>query len=235
MAEENDQEKTEEPTQQRREDFRKRGQVAQTKELASALFLFTAVAMLYFISPLFLSSLTDIFRMSFGEGLVAVAREGDWVNLARFAGLKMVLMITPLMAVLLVISFVSGAVQVGFLYNEEALQFKPDRLNPAEGFKRLFSLRSVVEGIKAMLKVSCVGLIVWLVLKDEVGKIPELQSFSVEQVMAYLGMITIKIVASVAFFVAVIAGIDFLYQKYELEKKMMMSRQEVKEEMKSRE
>jgi flagellar biosynthetic protein FlhB len=235
MAEENDQEKTEEPTQQRREDFRKRGQVAQTKELASALFLFAAVAMLYFLSPLYLNSMTDLFKMSFGEGLVAVARQGDWVSLARFAGLKMVIMMLPLMAVLLVISFASGAVQVGFLYNEEALQFKPDRLNPAEGLKRLFSLRSVVEGIKAVLKVSCVGLIVWLVLKDEIGLIPELQSYSVEQVMAYLGAITVRIVASVAFFVAVIAGIDFLYQKFELEKKMMMSRQEVKEEMKSRE
>ena len=235
MAEDNDQEKTEEPTQQRREDFRKRGQVAQTKELASAMFLFSAVAILYFISPLFLSSLTDIFRMSFGEGLVSVAREGDWVNLARFAGLKLVIMLLPLMAVLLVMSFASGAVQVGFLYNEEALQFKPERINPTEGLKRLFSLRSVVEGIKAVLKVGCVGLIVWLVLEDEVHKIPQLQSYSVEQVMAYLGTITIKIVASVAFFVSVIAGIDFLYHIYELEKKMMMSRQEVKEEMKSRE
>ena len=235
MAEENDQEKTEEPTQQRREDFRKRGQVAQTKELASAMFLFTGVALLYFLSPFYLKTFTELFQMSFGEGLVAVARQESWVSLVQFAGLKLVMMLLPLMGVLVVISFASGALQVGFLYNEEALQFKPDRLNPIEGFKRVFSLRSVVEGIKAVIKVSCVALIVWVVLRDEVKTLPALQSYSVEQLMGYLGAITVKIVMSVAFFVLVIAGVDFLYQKFELEKKMMMSRQEVKEEMKSRE
>jgi len=235
MAEESDQEKTEEPTQQRREDFRKRGQVAQTKELASALFLFSFVVVLWIAGPYLLDSMVSLFQMSFGDGLVRSARSGEWMSVTRFATMKLALMILPIMGVLLVISFVSGVVQVGFLYNEEALQFKPERLNPTEGLKRLFSLKSVVEGVKAVAKVSCVTFIVWLILRDELHMIPELQSFSSSQLMAYLATVTLKIISSVAFFVLVIAGLDFLYQKYDIEQKMMMSRQEVKEEMKSRE
>ena len=235
MAENNDQEKTEEPTQQRREDFRKRGQVAQTKEFASALFLFSAMGMFWLGGSFFMQQLTDVFTMSFSDFLVKSVREGDWIPAAGFAVEKVGLMTLPVFGFLWVMSFASGALQVGFLYNEEALQFKPERLNPTEGLKKIFSMRSLVEGVKAVAKVTVVGGISYLILREEISMLPQLVTFSIEQLFGYVGYVVFKMIAAVAFFVLIISGLDFLFQKYDLEKKMMMSRQEVKEEMKSRE
>lgn len=235
MAENNDQEKTEEPTQQRREDFRKRGQVAQTKEFASALFLFSALGMFWLAGSFFLQQVSEVFTLSFSDFLVKSVREGDWISAAGFAVEKVFLITGPIFGFLWVISFASGALQVGFLYNEEALQFKPERLNPTEGLKKIFSIRSVVEGIKAVAKVMVVGGISYLILKDEIVVIPQLVTFSIDQLFGYIGDVIFKLIAAVGFFVLVISGLDFLFQKYDIEKKMMMSRQEVKEEMKSRE
>ncbi|MCB0407222.1 MAG: flagellar biosynthesis protein FlhB [Bdellovibrionales bacterium] len=235
MAESNEQEKTEEPTQQRREDFRKRGQVAQTKEFASALFLFSFLLLMWFAGRFFLKQAEDVFTMSFTDYLVRAVREGDWIVAAHFAISKIFLITGPIFGFLWLISFASGALQVGFLYNEEALQFKPERLDPMEGFKRIFSLRSVVEGIKAVAKVLAVGLIAYLILKDEIAVIPHLVTYSVGQLITYVGSVVFKLIGTVGFFVLVISGLDFLYQRYDLEQKMMMSRQEVREELKSRE
>ncbi len=235
MAENNDQEKTEEPTQQRREDFRKRGQVAQTKEFASALFLFSALGMFWLAGSFFLKQISDVFTLSFSDFLVKSVREGDWISAAGFAVEKVFLITSPIFGFLWIMSFASGALQVGFLYNEEALQFKPERLNPTEGLKKIFSIRSAVEGIKAVAKVMVVGGISYLILRDEIVVIPQLVTFSIDQLFGYIGEVIFKLIAAVGFFVLVISGLDFLFQKYDIEKKMMMSRQEVKEEMKSRE
>lgn len=235
MAENNDQEKTEEPTQQRRDDFRKRGQVAQTKEFASALFLFSALLVFSMAGDFFLKQLSDVFTLSFSDYLIRAVRDGDWMVAAKFAIGKVFLITGPIFGFLWIISFASGALQIGFLYNEEALQFKPERLNPVEGFKKIFSLRSVVEGVKAVLKVMAVGGIAYVILKDEIVVLPQLVNFSIEQMFGYVGDVIFKLIAAVGFFVLVISGLDFLFQKFDLEKKMMMSRQEIKEEMKSRE
>lgn len=235
MAENNDQEKTEEPTQQRREDFRKRGQVAQSKELASAILLLASILLFGTGGEYFLEKLTDVFTMSFTDYLVKSVREGDWIVAAGFAVKSVIYITIPIFGMIWILAFASGAMQVGFLYNEEALQFKPERLNPTEGFKKIFSMRSLVEGLKAVAKVMVVGGIAYLILNDEIRILPQLVTFSVHQLFSYIGTVTLKLIAAVSFFVLVIAGLDFLFQKYDLEKKMMMSRQEVKEEMKSRE
>lgn len=235
MANDSDQEKTEEPTQQRRDDFRKRGQVAQTKELASALFLLASLLMLWLSGRFFMEQIVEVFHLSLGEALVQATREGDWIAASQFAFQKTVLITAPVFGFFWIISFASGVLQTGFLYNEEALEFKPERLDPIEGFKRIFSLKSLVEGVKSVLKVLCVSGVAYLVLKDEISVLPQLVNFSVEQMFGYLSTVVFKLIAGVGFLVLIISGLDFLYQKYDIEQKMMMSRQEVKEELKSRE
>ena len=228
-------EKTEEPTQQRREDFRKRGQVAQTKELGSVLALVSSLAAIWFLSRFFLIQITDVFNMSFGSFLVQAARENDWLAAFRYSIEKVFLIVGPIGIILWLVSFASSVVQVGFLVNEEAIQFKVDKLNPIEGFKRVFSLRSLVEGIKAVFKMSIVVTIAIVVVKSEIVTLPKLVTYNVDQIFKFLGGVTFKLVAGVSFFMGVLAGLDFLFQKWDLEQKMKMTKQEVKEEMKSRE
>lgn len=235
MAEMGEEERTEDPTQQRREDFRKRGQVAQTKELASALLLLTILLVMWFLGRFFLKHVTDIFTLSFTDFIVDAARSGDWVQASRIALEKVFFIVAPVAGIFWLVSFACSVVQIGFLVNEEALQFKTDRLDPIEGFKRIASLRSVFEGMKALIKLILVASVVYMVIKSELVKIPSLVTFSVEQIFTYIGHLTFKLIGGVGTLMLVLATVDFFFQRWDIEKKMRMTKQEIKEEHKSRE
>lgn len=235
MAEENDQEKTEDPTPQRREDFRRRGQIAQSKEISAVLILLASLIAIWALSRFFLIQMYEVFTRSFSDFVVMSARQEDWFAALQFAGTKAALIILPLGALLWLIGVASSLVQVGFVSSEEALKFDLNRLNPVSGFQKIFSMRSLVEGIKSIFKVLIVSTIVYLVLSAEIYQIPNLMHFNVEQLFAYLGVITLKLVGGVVAFMGVLAAADYFFQWWELEKKMRMTKQEVKEEIKSRE
>jgi flagellar biosynthesis protein FlhB len=228
-------ERTEEATQQRRDDFRKRGQVAQTRELASVMALLGSALILWFLGRFFLTQVTSMVTESLGPFLLEAARNGDYVPAMIFVTKKGALILAPLMGILAVMSVMATVTQIGLLQNEEALEFKAERIDPVAGFMRLFSLRAVVEGLKAVLKLVLVISVLYVLVKDDVVRMPLLVSYSVEQLAAYMGDLTIRLLGGVGFFMGLIAAADYFFQRYELEKQMRMTKQEVKEEHKSRE
>lgn len=232
----NDQEeKTEEATQQRREDFRKRGQVAQTRELASVLMLLSSALVLWLLGRFFLIQVSEILTQSLGPYLVEGARNGDYVPVTVFILKKAGLVLAPLVGILAVMSVASTVVQIGLLQNEEAMKFDLEKINPLNGFKRIFSLKSLVEGLKSVLKMILVICVVALLIKDQVIRVPDLVNFSMNQLMVFVGDMTIRLMGGIGIFMAVIAAADYFFQRWDLEKQMRMSKQEVKEEHKSRE
>lgn len=236
MAADADQgERTEEATQQRRDDFRKRGQVAQTRELGSVLLLFCGVLIIWMMSRFFFQQLLEIFNASFGDSMVGAVRQGDFTTALKVAATRLGLIIAPLALVFWIVSFVSSLMQVGFLYNEEALQVRWERLDPVQGFKKILSLRAMIEGVKAVLKVTVILGISYIMLRDQIHALPKLMNYSVSQIFEFLGVLMVRLLASVGFFMLVLAGLDYLYQRWEMEKEMRMTKQEIKEEVKSRE
>ncbi len=236
MASEADQgERTEEATQQRREDFRKRGQVAQTREFASVLLLFTSVLLIWMLSSFFFRQIHEIFFASMGDDLVAAVRGGSFTHLATFAGVKFAYLVLPVLGVMWVIGFASTLIQVGFLYNEEALEVKWERMDPVQGFKRMLSLRALTEGLKAVLKLTVILALSYWLLKDQITALPKLMSFSMGEIFTFLGQLTVRLLAGVGFFMLGLAGLDYFYQRWDMEKEMRMTKQEIKEEHKSRE
>lgn len=230
-----DQEKTEEATQQRREDFRKRGQVAQTRELASVLALLGSATLLWALGRFSLQQVSELITYTLGPNLVNAVRTNEFAPVVFFVLKKMVFLAGPVIVMLLLLSIISTVVQVGLLYNEEAFDFNLDKINPLNGLKRVFSLKSVVEGGKALIKLVFVVATVYWLVKDEMQVLPRLSSLSVEQIMTYTGSLTVKLLAGLGIFMAVIAAADYFFQRYDLEKQMRMSKQEIKEEHKSRE
>lgn len=229
-------ERTEEATQQRREDFRKRGQVAQTRELSSVLLLFSTVLMIWMMSRFFFDQIRQLFFASLGDDLVeAIRGGGQMFHLANFALVKLAYLILPVMGVYWAVGFASSLLQVGFLYNEEALQVRWERLDPVQGFKKMFSLRAFTEGIKALIKVCLILGISYLLLKNHIQTLPHLMSFSITQIFVFLGSLTVRLLAGVGFFMLVLAAADYFYQRWDLEQEMRMTKQEIKEEIKSRE
>ncbi len=234
MAEENG-EKSEQATDARREEFRKKGNVAHTKELGSAVLLLAAAGGVYALSRFFFQNLFEVFQYSFGSHMVVLVREGNFTEAMQFCAVKGLILIAPVMGIAALLGAATSIMQVGFLQVEDAVSPNFEKLDPVAGFKRIFSLRAVVEALKSILKMGAIGFVLYILLKGEVAQVPYMLTFSIEQIFSYLGTVVVKLLGGVGGVMLVIAAADYFYQRWDLEKKMMMTKQEVKEEHKQRE
>jgi flagellar biosynthetic protein FlhB len=164
-------EKTEEATQTRREEFRAQGDVAQTKELASAVILLVIAGAVMSLGRYFFSELYELFQYSFGSNMVIASRTGDMFTGLRMAGEKAVVLVLPVFGITLLIGVASSVVQTGFLQVEDGLTADINRINPLEGFKRLFTLKNIVEALKAVLKCAFIGYIAYRLMEKEAYQI----------------------------------------------------------------
>lgn len=228
-------EKTEEATQARREEFRKRGQVAQTRELTSAAVLFFGFLIIYFSGRYFMRHMVSLFNVFFGDGLLQSLEHEDLKKMTLLAGKSILELFLPVGLLISGVAAFSIIVQIGFLQIEDALGPNLEKIDPFSGIKRIISFRSVVEAIKALTKIMMVGMVIYFVFKSEVIKLPRLSEQPVDTVLSYMGTkVGVLLVSISALFFALAAG-DYFFQRWDLEKQMMMTKQEVKEEHKSRE
>lgn len=235
MAESEDSERTEEATPQRREDFRKRGQVAQSRELSSVLVLFASLFAIWFLGRFFFDQIYQVFTRSFTDFLLTSARDEDWVEALKFSFTKAAFIVGPIAVIMWIVNVTSTVIQIGFLHNEEALNFDFSRLDPVAGFQKIFSLKGLVEGFKAIIKMSLVAVIVFSIISSEAHKVPQLSHYDVNSLFVYMGVILLKLMGWVGLFMLTLSGLDYFFQRWDLEKKMRMTKQELKEEIKSRE
>lgn len=234
MAEDQD-EKTEQASDSRREEFRKRGQVAMTRELGTALLLMAAAGLLYAISRYFFVNIVEVFNVSFGLSMLKMVKAGEYSDLLWFVGEKLFFLLGPVMLGALVIGVASNLVQTGFLQVEDALSFNLGRLNPLASIGRIFSMKGIGELVKSILKMIVVLTVMYFLLKSELRLIPYLSAYSIAELFVYLGRVLFKLLMGTGTFMLVIAVADYFFQRWQLEREMMMTKQEVKEEHKSRE
>ncbi len=236
MAEENDMgDRTEEATAQRREDFRKRGQVAHTREFATVLVLFGGVFLLWSVGQIFVSHISGFLSHAFAEAVPLTARTGDIVSPLKFILGKGVLVTLPIGLGFMFLGIVSQVLQTGFLAKENAVQIDFSHIDPIQGLGRIFSLRAVVEGIKSCAKFLLITSIIYIVLKDEIQGASRLSSMAIPQLGVHIALVSGKLLMSAAIFLLVLAIFDYGYQRWTLERQMRMTKQEVKEEIKNRE
>ncbi len=228
-------EKTEQATDARREEFRKQGQVAQTRELATALSLLVSSGAIFMLSSFFFDQLQTLFNATFGLQMLEWIHGNRPAEALMFGGLRLAMTMAPVLLITAIVSISSTLIQVGFLDVEDALAPNFERISPAAGFKRLFSIRSLSEGIKSILKFSILGMVVLLILKGEVHKFPSLLDGSPQYLLNFMGGIVGKLLFGLGISMLVIAGFDYFFLRWDIEQKMMMSKQEVKDETKQRE
>lgn len=228
-------EKTEEATQARRDEFRKRGQIANTKELGSGLILLTAFVVIYLAGQFFLREIFELFELSYGSNLSAAAREESFKSVLIVALKKFVFLFFPLGLIAMVIGVMSSFFQIGILNVENALEPDLNKINPMSGLQRLFSLKALVEGLKSLVKISMVIYLIYYILSKDIVSIANLMDFSAREMLEFIGQKTSQLIGVVAMLMIVIAAADYFYQRWDLEKQMMMTKQEVREEIKSRE
>lgn len=228
-------ERTEQATDTRRDEFRRRGQVAMTRELGTALIFLISAGLVYILSRYFLTHINEVFDRTYGDQLVQTVRSGELTDTFKFVGLKLVFLLGPVFLISLVIGVASQVVQTGFLQIEDALSPDLNKLNPLNALGRIFSMRGVAELLKSILKMAIVFMSMYFLLKGEVKQIPYLSGYSIEQILSYMGTIIFKLLMGTGIFMLVLALADYFFQRWQIEKDMMMTKQEIKEEMKSRE
>lgn len=228
-------EKTEKATPKKRRDSRKKGQVAKSVDVNTALILLMMFIFLMFFGASFVKQLLHIFQRSFAEfALMDVTLEsvqmmfvGLTIEAAKAAG--------PILAVAFVAAIASNYLQVGFLFSTEAVQLKPERINPLQGFKKIYSLRAIVELAKSVLKISFIGLVTFGFLwwqKDKLMPLGQLAPASAASVLGkFVGEMGIAASAVLMF----VAALDYVYQRYDYEKNLRMSKQDIKDEYKKTE
>ena len=227
-------EKTEQATDSRREEYRKRGQVAMTKELGSAIFFLVAAGLIYISGRFFLHNMYEIFERAMGGELVRNIREGHISDVFLFLGTKLVILLGPVFGVALVIGVGSQVIQTGFLQIEDALSPDLNKLNPMNALGRIFSMKGLAELFKSVLKMGAIATMMYLLLKAEIKQIPYLSGYAVPQLLSYLGEVLFRLLVGTGIFMLVLAVADYFFQRWQLEKEMMMTKQEVKEEHKTR-
>lgn len=236
MAEDNkDQEKTEQATTKRRQDAREKGQVAKSRELASVAVLGACLLYLYFDASVMASRLMDLMKMSFRTSGQMTLTIDTIQSLILERVFQVSLLLGPLLLIVFLAGFISNILQVGFLFSSEAITPKFSKIDPIQGFQRLFSIRSLAEFIKVILKMAVVGLVAYLTIKDEITKTLPLIELNVYDILCFIGKVSFKILYVTCYVLIIIAILDYGYQRWEHERSIKMSKQEIKEENKQSE
>lgn len=223
--------KTEKATPKRREEARKKGQVARSSDLNGAVVLMAALMALSAFAPGMLHRIEDATR----ELLVLVShpgvvdREGVGTVLAEVAR-AWLLSLAPIAVVCLVAGVVASVAQVGFRPSPAALKPDPKKLNPISGFKQIFGQHALFEGAKSLVKVVAVGAIAALALLPKLEEIGALVGTPPQALAAEIAQLVLHIAQRAAFAYLLIALADIVYQKRRHEKSLRMDKQEVKDE-----
>ncbi len=235
MAEDRHQ-KTEQPTHRKQQKARDRGQVVKSPELQGSLLLLTGIGALSVLGPWIHRQLLDRFAFSFHN--VAQARVGrdtvpamvaDWTQWSAFV-------VTPMM-VLVALGGIASVlwIQGGFVYSTEALSPKLERLNPIEGFKRMFSGRLLFNFARDILKLAITGLVCYVTLAEAIPTIVERADRTLAETLSWIGSTTVELAMKVGAVFLVVGLMDFAYQRRSHINDLKMSRRELKDEAKESE
>ncbi len=233
MPESAGQERTEKATSKKRLEARKKGQVAQSREVSSVMILMTALGVFYFAGSWIFWNLSGIISTVYQN--IEVLRFTS-VNSAHTFSIEyfyqFVRVLLPVLVPVAVMGFVANVIQVGFVISTEAMALKLNKLNPVAGMKRFVSLKSMVELGKSIIKVLFIGGIAYLLVKSEIQEFPLLIHQEVGQILVFIARVALKVCFFVCLALMILAAIDYIYQRWQYEQDLKMTKQEVKDEQK---
>ncbi len=219
--------KTEKATPRRRQKAREEGQVLKSQDVPIAFSLFTAAVLLYFYVSFAYGRLTELSRFVFSQLSTCDIGHLIVVSLQQFFFL-----ILPVFLFLLVAGFTGNVVQFGFLFSTKPLVPKLDVINPVKGFQRLFSLKTLFEAFRNTLKLLLALVVGYYSAKFILSGFNSMAFLPFGQQVYFLVKYTVLLFFVFGLLSLPIAGIDFLYRRWEYEENLKMSKQEVKEERK---
>ena len=227
--------KTEEASTERREDYREQGSVAQSHELSQVAGLAAIAVFITWYAPQVIFRSQRILVQNFQAIQSFRVSEKNILSYLSYQWVELLSIILPFFIVAAVAGSLVTLLQTQFNWSWKKLEPDWSKLNPISGLGRLFSKDTVVGVVKTIAKLSAVSIIAWLVLAGEWRKVPGLLNANFAASWAYWGEITRQLMWGVVGLMVFIGAADFIYAFISLENKMKMTKQEVKEETKQRE
>jgi flagellar biosynthetic protein FlhB len=234
MAEETGQEKTLPATPRKRQKARDEGQVAKSREINSVMILGGAVGFFALFGGSWVNTWTETVHKGL-DVFSIIELDQEWGPLGRYWMEGILRLMSPVLILFPLIALAANLPQVGFHITTKVLLPKLNRLSPLSGFKRLFSASGFMEALKSVGKVLLVGWIAYGTLRPEIPLLPLLSSGSIGNALSHAAVVAFKLVIKVWIALLFLAVLDYLFQRWNFERELRMTKQEVKEEMKESE
>ena len=232
MPEQDFQERTEKATSRRREKAREEGKVAKSQELNSAAILCLGFLSLYMLGPHLSEQIKELMRHTMTNAPLIASADSTYISIFGDYMRCFFLIMAPIFVVICVIAIGSNVAQIGFKITPKSLEPKFEKLNILKGLKRLFAVRSLVELLKNIIKIAIVGFVAYTAIKGEFDSFFLLPDMTVSQLASSMGKLAVILGLKVGAIMIFIAILDYIYQRYEFEKSIRMSKQDLKEEHK---
>ncbi len=228
MADDSAQEKTEQATSRKKEKAKEKGQVARSRDLTSVFAMGGIILLFYFGGEKFVRELADmmggVFSMRFG---------GDPSHVTGIVVLKGLLILAPFFLISVVSVLLVSVAQGGFVIKE--VKFEVEKLNPIEGFKKIFSMKGLMELLKSILKFSVGGGVIYYIIKKDLRVLPTLSAMEMNELVRVAGNLLMHAILTAFAYFMVIAIITYILEKWQFERSLKMSKQEIREENKETE
>jgi flagellar biosynthetic protein FlhB len=233
MAEEHSgQEKTERPTERRLQEARRKGDVAKSQEIPSVAVLLAGLMVLYFGGGFMLKQFMRMLRHYLGHLNTYEIVPTNMSNLAGDSLIYAFMLLGPFMAAIILVALAANYAQVGGLFTSEKLVPKFSNINPVRGLGNLFSKQMVANTLKSIAKLLIVSYVAYAEVKKVLPLLPPLMAREPYEILVFMASIAFWLFLKAAVIIAVLAGIDYVFQRWQFMEKMKMTKQEVKEEAK---
>ena len=236
MAEENESgQRTEEPTPKKLEEARKQGQFANSREVNHWFMILAASIVVMALAPAFTRQITRaMIRFIDAPDLIATDSHALSHAMGDLLG-DLAIAFLPIFLLFIIAAALPTLLQNGFLISIERIEPKLEKISLIKGFERLFSLRSIAEFGKGLLKIAVVGTVATMLLMPSMEKIYQIQTLAIPDLMIVIQDLAMRLLLGVLSIMTIVAGADYLYQRFEFMKSMRMSRQEIRDELKQTE
>ncbi|NIQ00939.1 MAG: flagellar biosynthesis protein FlhB [Nitrospinaceae bacterium] len=234
--EENIEQKTEEPSAKRIQDAEEKGNFAHSREVTSAFVLLAAILAFAMAGSLSTRQMMGTWHNLFSQAHAVQFNLEDLRKLLEWVMKNSFTILSPILFSILVGGLIANLVQTGGIrFSLHPLLPRFHKLNPLNGFKRLFSRTALMELFKSIFKVTLISLIAFFTIKGRFDEIPPMMGLSVGQILVFMGKVGLEIMIKVLIAMIFLAFIDYLFQRFTYLRNLRMTKQEVKDERKDTE
>jgi len=231
MPEEPAGERTQPATARKREQARKKGQVAKSQDMNATITLIASLMALYLLGQYAFGELYKVFRYHLATACETQLTSGTFGTVALGALIPLAKIVLPFMLAALVAGVLANVMQVGFLFSGEKLAPDLTKLNPFDGFSKFFTVRSVVDLVKAIFKLVVVGWIAYATIRAAIPGLVLLPTSEPATIVLEIVVLSFRLALRAVLAMIFLAILDYGFQRWQFERSIMMTRQEMREEL----